>query len=291
MPGRSDSGATRTVRYDSCFEYPREVVEQVGDVCGQIGIGGQQTEVLVETGGAGVVVARADVAVAVDVIAFVTDHEGELRVRLQTHHAVHDVDTRLLEHARPRDVRLLVEARGELDERHHLLPPLGGADERAHDRRVLARGPVQRLLDREHLRVAGGLLDEELHRRVERVVGVLDHHIALPNDREDVGPSGDGRLQPALRASRPWLVLQLRHGRARRAGRDRRARAATGPRRRRWRRRSAPPSAARASRAASTEPPPGGRSPGTARAGGGSTRSARGGPPPRRSRAPRPRRA
>ncbi len=202
---RDEDGPVRLL-----LRVPGEVVEEVGDVGGEVGVGGQEPEVLVQTSRAGMVIPRADVAVAGDVIALIADHERELRVRLEPDHAVHHVDPGLLEHTRPRDVRFLVEARGELHESHHLFPALRGPDERSHDRRVLARGPVQRLLDRQHLWVAGSLLHEQLHRGVERVVRMLDHHIALPQDGEDVGPSGDRRLEPALDAARPRLVLQLR---------------------------------------------------------------------------------
>src|SRR3712207_8413341 len=44
-----------------------------------------------------------------------------------------------------------VEARLELHEADRLLATLGGADERGHERGVVA-GPVDRLLDREHVR-------------------------------------------------------------------------------------------------------------------------------------------
>ena len=58
---------------------------------------------------------------------------ASLRVRLQPDDAVDDVDAGFLEHAGPGDVRLLVEARLQLDQRHGLLAGLGGAHQRAHD--------------------------------------------------------------------------------------------------------------------------------------------------------------
>ncbi len=59
-------------------------------------------------------------------------------MRLEPDHPVDDVDPGLLECLRPADVGLLVESRGQLDQRHHLLAILGGADQRADDRAVLA---------------------------------------------------------------------------------------------------------------------------------------------------------
>jgi hypothetical protein len=50
-------------------------------------------------------------------------------VRLQPDESVDDVGARLLEHAGPLDVGLLVEARLQLDERDDLLSGFGGLDE------------------------------------------------------------------------------------------------------------------------------------------------------------------
>ena len=55
-------------------------------------------------------------------------------MRLQSDDAVDDVHTRALELARPCDVRVLVEARLEFDEREHLLAGVRGVDERVDDR-------------------------------------------------------------------------------------------------------------------------------------------------------------
>src|SRR4051812_36714965 len=57
-----------------------------------------------------VVVARREVHVTAEAAALASDDEQALRVRLQAEEAVDDVDARLLERARPDDVRLLVEA-------------------------------------------------------------------------------------------------------------------------------------------------------------------------------------
>ena len=127
---------------------------------------------------------------------------------LEADQPVHDVDARLFEQLRPFDVRLLVEARLELDERDHLLVLLGGVDERPHELAVGAGGAVQRLLDREDVRVAGGLLDERLDGGRERVVRVVHEHVALLEDAEHVGRSV-GAHEGRLRLRGPRLVLQL----------------------------------------------------------------------------------
>jgi hypothetical protein len=92
----------------------------------------------------------------------------------------------------PFDVGLLVEPGLELHQGDDLLARLGRGHQRAHERALLARGAVDRLLDREHVRVTGRLVDERLDRGRERVVGVVDHHIAGLEHAEQVG----WRLRP-----------------------------------------------------------------------------------------------
>ena len=68
-------------------------------------------------------------AVTVDPVGLLANDQQDLGVRLQADEAVDDVCARLLQHAGPFDVGLLLEARFELDERHHLLAGLGGLDQ------------------------------------------------------------------------------------------------------------------------------------------------------------------
>ena len=103
---------------------------------------------------------------------------------LQLDEAVHHLRAGALEVARPADVGLLVEARLELDQRGHRLAGLGRLDQRAHDRRVLG-GAVERLLDRDDVGIARRLL-QELHHDVERLVGVVDDQVLLPDRGEAV---------------------------------------------------------------------------------------------------------
>ena len=86
--------------------------------------------------------------------------------------------------ARPLDVGFLVETGLELDQRHHRLAGLRGLGESRNDGAV-ARGAVERLLDRHHVRIGGGLADE-LHHHVERLVRVVDDQILLADGGEAV---------------------------------------------------------------------------------------------------------
>ena len=185
-------------------------VEQVGDVRADLGPAGQQAEVDVQAGGLRVVVAGPDVDVAAQAGALAADDERGLGVGLEPDQAVDDVGAGALQLARPDDVRLLVEAGLDLDQDDDLLAALGGPDERLDDRRV-ARRPVERLLDRQDVRVVGGLGDEPLDRRGERLVRVVDEDVAGADRGEHVGRLVlVGRDQARRRDRRPGHGLEVR---------------------------------------------------------------------------------
>ncbi|OEI67462.1 hypothetical protein Cus16_2897 [Curtobacterium sp. ER1/6] len=163
-----------------------QLVEQPRQVLAHGVVRGEQAHVLVDARGLRVVVARADVAVVLEGAALLPDHEHQLRVRLQPDQAVDDVHAGLLELPGPPDVVLLVEARLDLDERQHLLARRGGVDQCLDDGAVTG-GPVQRLLDGQHVRVRGGLLEEGLHARREGLVRVVHEHVARRDRAEQVG--------------------------------------------------------------------------------------------------------
>ena len=161
-------------------------VEQVRHVRADLRAAGQQPEVHVQAGGLRVVVAGPDVDVAAQAGPLATDDERGLAVRLEADQPVDDVRAGPLQLAGPDDVGLFVEAGLDLDQDHDLLAALGGPDERLHQRRVAGR-PVQRLLDRQDIGIVGGLGDEPLDGRGERLVRVVDQDVAGPDGREHVG--------------------------------------------------------------------------------------------------------
>ena len=59
----------------------------------------------------------------------------------------------------------------------------------------LIAGAVERLLDREHARVAGGLA-QEVHDRSEAAVRMMQQQVALADDREQIGGADQSRRQP-----------------------------------------------------------------------------------------------
>ena len=131
-----------------------EVVEQVGEVGAELGVGGEQPEVLVEGGGLRVVVAGADVAVAPDPVGLLAHDEQHLGVGLQPDEAVHDVHARLLPATRARSMLACSSKRAfSSTSATTCLPDLGRLHQRADQRALGAGGAVDGLLDREHVRV------------------------------------------------------------------------------------------------------------------------------------------
>ena len=86
-----------------------QVVEEVGDVGGDVGPAREQAGVGVQPRRARVVVAGADADVAADAAVLAAHDERALGVRLERGEAVHDVHAGALERACPADVARLVE--------------------------------------------------------------------------------------------------------------------------------------------------------------------------------------
>ena len=181
-----------------------EEVEEIRGVLTEVGLRGEEGEVGVKAGGAGVVVAGAEVDVAAQAVVVAPHDEGDLAVDLVVHDAIDDVDAGFLEAARPSDVVRLVEARFQLGDGGDLLAIAHGVHERADDARVAA-GAVERLFDGEDVRIGGGLL-QKIHDAGETLIRVMHEHVALADDGEEIAGAaeggrdrGDERFVPQLR--------------------------------------------------------------------------------------------
>ena len=137
--------------------------------------------------------------------------------------AVDDLDAGALERAGPEQILLLVEARLQLDHRGDRLAGLGGVDQRADDRRLLA-GAIERLLDRDDVGVGGRLL-EELDHHLEALIGVVDDDVLALDRREAVAAMladalGEARIERRELEVGPVLLDQrVEVGDAEEAGR------------------------------------------------------------------------
>ena len=154
-----------------------EIVEEVDGVFGEARVAGQQAEVGVEPGGLDMIVAGADVHVAVQAAGLFADDQGGLGVGLESGDAEGDVSADALEFGGPVQVSFFVEAGLDLHHAGDLLALFGGADQRFHEGRVVADA-IGGHLDRNGLRVVGGGADEMLDAGVEALVGMMDEDVS-----------------------------------------------------------------------------------------------------------------
>ncbi len=155
-------------------------IEDFRDVAPDRRLVGEGRQIGVDARGDRVIIAGADVAIGDDLARFLARDHRQLGVGLELREAEHDLHAGALQRARPADIGLLVETGLQLDQRGHGLAGLGRGDQRRDDRAV-GRGAVERLLDREHARIARRLL-QQLQHDVEGLVGVVDDEI-LAADR------------------------------------------------------------------------------------------------------------
>ena len=148
-------------------------------------ITGKEPDIRVQPCRLGVVIAGADVHVPSDAVNIAPHHQHRLGVRLEPRQSIRHVDAVVFHRARESDVVLLVEPRLQLDDHRHLLAGFGSFGERSHDRRV-ARRAIQREFDGQHLRIARRSFEKCFDRRTERLVRMMDEHIALADHVEDV---------------------------------------------------------------------------------------------------------
>jgi hypothetical protein len=160
-----------------------EGVEKLRDFFGERFVGGEEGKVGVETRGFGIVVAGAEVDVALHRAVFAADDEAAFAMGFVADEAVDDVDAGFLHLARPVDVVGFVEAGFQFDERGDLFAVERRVHERADDGGVAA-GAIERLLDREDLGIACGLLDEIDDGR-EGVVGMVEEDFAFADGVEN----------------------------------------------------------------------------------------------------------
>ena len=86
----------------------------------------------------------------------------------------------------------LVEAGAQFHQSGDLLAVVGGLDQRLDDGRITA-GAIERNLDREHLRIGRGALDQ-FDNRIETFVGMMQQNILFAHDLENVGLRRQGRI-------------------------------------------------------------------------------------------------
>ena len=214
----NDALAQRQRRHRHLLELARlgiagDVVEHPRRVAPDRRLGGEVGEVGVDARRDRVVVAGSGVHIGREVAALAAHHHRELGVGLQFDEAVDDLHAGAFEVARPADVGFLVEPRLQLDQGGDGFAGFGGLRQRAHDRRIV-RGAVQRLLDRDHVGIARGLL-QELHDHVERFIGVVDNQVFLTDRRKDVAAMVAHALGMAWNVRRELKIRPVEAGQLR----------------------------------------------------------------------------
>ena len=116
-----------------------DVIEHARDIAADDLVGREVGQVGIDARGHRMVIAGAGMNVGREAAAFATHHQRQLGVGLELEEAIDDLHAGAFEIARPADVGFFVEARLQFDQRRDGLAGIGGLDQRAHDRRVVAR--------------------------------------------------------------------------------------------------------------------------------------------------------
>ena len=155
---------------------------------------GQQSKIGIQARGARVIVAGADMRVTAQSVVILAHHQDHLAVRLEPHHAVGDVDAVFLELLGELDVGGFVETGLEFDHHGDLLAVARGVAEIA-DHLGIARGAVERHLDRPHLGVFAGLAQQPSDRGRKRFIRMHQQDRAgLANHMENVARRRQARV-------------------------------------------------------------------------------------------------
>ncbi len=138
---------------------PGEVIEEIGRVRAELCIACEKTQIGIEARGGGVVIAGAQMKIAADAVLFPAHDERDLAVHLEADQPIDDMDALALQRTGPFDVALFVETRFQFHQHGNLLAVFDGFEKRLDNRRI-APHSIQRHLDREHIGIVGGFLQQ-----------------------------------------------------------------------------------------------------------------------------------
>jgi len=178
------------------FAKPGQLLEDPMNVLANLRIGRQQAEVGVQGSRAGVIVSGAQVHVASDALGFTADDHQHLGVGLVPYDAIDHLNTRFLQPCRQSDIGLFIEPSAYLDHGGDVFAGARRINQQMHDLRVNT-GPVQSLLDRQHVGVDAGLA-QQLKHGCEPLVGVMQKHVIASNGREQVGLAAEFSRQAGV---------------------------------------------------------------------------------------------
>ena len=102
--------------------------------------------------------------IAADFVLFFTNDERDLAMRLQPDQPINHMAAGFFQLLRPLDIIFLVKTRFQLNEDQDLFPGLRRRRQRGNNRRLPADA-VERLLNRQNVRIARRLLNNSLDRK------------------------------------------------------------------------------------------------------------------------------
>ena len=167
---------------------------------------GEQTQISVNFRRRGMVVPRAHMGIAPDPLALAADDQHGLCMGLESGHTINNIHSRFAHHAGPLDIRGLVETSLQFNHSRDLLPVPRRRDQCLHNRGIRA-GAVERLLDRQHMRILRRLR-QKIHDRLEAVIRMVQQDVALPNVEKQVrlGIQRNHRARREALVAKVWTV-------------------------------------------------------------------------------------
>ena len=151
------------------------------DIAGERFIGGEHAKIGVQARGARVIVAGAEVRIALELALLPAHHQDHLGVGLVADHAVDHVRADCLQLRRPVDIGFLLETRHQFDHYRDFLAAARRFHQQVHQF-GLGAGAIDGLLDRDHRGVGGGRAQEVEH-RIEGLERMVQENVA----RRDAG--------------------------------------------------------------------------------------------------------
>ena len=114
-----------------------------------------------------------------EAFALASDDNADLGVCLELRETINDMRASPFKPSRLADIGRFIEPGLQLDKGGDGLSLLGGLAQGVNDGRI-SRGPVKRLLDRHHVGIGRGLLQES-DDHVEGFIRMMEQHVLLPD--------------------------------------------------------------------------------------------------------------
>jgi len=131
--GLLDFGREQKVMESRRARMTGEEIEECGEVLAERVAAREEPQIAVDAARPYVVIPGGEMTIAPQAVGLLPDDEARLAVSLEAGAAVDDVSAHLLERTGPADIRLLIEARLQLDEDGDLLAVFDGRPQRVRD--------------------------------------------------------------------------------------------------------------------------------------------------------------